>query len=101
MSSYSFSDQAVRDLDEICNYLAQDNPKAASMLFDAIRKKCKLIASFPKMGKNYHKLRSNLRGFLVDDYIIFYYPRQEGIYVVRVVSGYRDLEYLFDDESEG
>ncbi|MBA3924048.1 MAG: type II toxin-antitoxin system RelE/ParE family toxin [Nostocaceae cyanobacterium] len=37
MSSYSFSDDAVQDLDEICEYIATDNPKAASKLFDAIR----------------------------------------------------------------
>lgn len=64
MSVYSFSDQAVQDLDEICNYLAKDNPKTASRIF-------------------------------IDNYIIFYYPSEEGIYVIRVVSGYRDLESLF------
>jgi toxin ParE1/3/4 len=56
MSSYSFSDEAVRDLEEICNYIAQNNPKAASKLFDSIRKKCKVVASFPNMGKRYEKL---------------------------------------------
>jgi toxin ParE1/3/4 len=51
MSSYSFSDTAIRDLDEICNYIAVENSKAASQLFDKIRQKCKLVASFPNMGK--------------------------------------------------
>jgi len=37
MSSYSFSDAAVQDLDDICSYIAQSNPSAASQLFDAIR----------------------------------------------------------------
>jgi toxin ParE1/3/4 len=37
MSSYSFSDEAVRDLDEICNYIAQNNASAASKLFDAMQ----------------------------------------------------------------
>jgi plasmid stabilization system protein ParE len=36
MSSYSFSDTAVRDLDEICNYIAVKNSKAASQLFDRV-----------------------------------------------------------------
>ena len=98
MSHYSFSNQAINDLNEICNYLAKDNPKAASLLFDEIRKKCKLVANFPNMGKLYDKLMSNLRGFIVNDYIVFYYPSDEGIYVLRVVSGYRDLESLFSDE---
>ncbi|MBE9105300.1 type II toxin-antitoxin system RelE/ParE family toxin [Nostoc cf. edaphicum LEGE 07299] len=51
MSNYSFSDAAIRDLDEICEYIARSSPKAASKLFDDIRSKCKLVASFPNMGK--------------------------------------------------
>lgn len=98
MSSYSFSDTAIRDLDEICNYIAVENSKAASQLFDRIRQKCKLVASFPNMGKSYSKLDLNLRGFVVEDYIIFYYPTSDGINITRVVSGYRDLEDLFLDD---
>ena len=99
MSSYSFSDAAVKDIDDICEYVARQNSKAASQLFDAIRKKCKLVAGFPNMGKSYSKLALNLRGFVVEDYIIFYYPREDGIDIARVVSGYRDLESLFlEDE---
>lgn len=98
MSNYSFSDAAIRDLDEICEYIALNNPKAASKLFDDIRQKCKLVANFPKMGKNYGKLVPNLRGFVVDDYIVFYYPTEDGISITRVASGYRDLESLFIDE---
>ena len=95
MSSYSFSDRAVQDLDDICEYIAQRDARAASQLFDAIRQKCKLIAEFPNMGKAYAKLAPGLRKFSVDDYMIFYYPRQDGIDIVRVVSGCRDLESLF------
>lgn len=98
MSSYSFSDEAIQDLDEICEYIARSNPKAASKLFDDIRKKCKLVADFPSMGKSYGKFVTNLRGFVVNDYIIFYYPIEDGIAITRVASGYRDLKSLFEDE---
>ncbi|MCC5635590.1 type II toxin-antitoxin system RelE/ParE family toxin [Nostoc sp. CHAB 5844] len=98
MSNYSFSDGAIQDLDEICEYIARRNPKAASKLFDDIRQKCKLVASFPNMGKSYGKLVPNLRGFIVDDYIVFYYPTEDGISITRVASGYRDIESLFTDE---
>ncbi len=97
MSNYSFSDEAIQDLDEICEYIAYSNLKAASKLFDDIRKKCKLVAGFPNMGKSYGKLVPNLRGFVVDDYIVFYYPQPDGIYITRVLSGCRDLESLFSD----
>ncbi len=95
MSSYSFSDAAVQDLERLCEYLAQSEPKLASKLFDNIRQKCNLVAGFPAMGKSYAQLAPNLRGFVVDEQIIFYYPRTDGINVARIVSGYRDLEFLF------
>ena len=95
MSSYSFSDTAIRDLDEICNYIAVEHSKAASQLFDKIRQKCKLVANFPNMGKTYPKLNPNLRGFVAEDYIVFYYPSSDGINIARAISGYRDLEDLF------
>lgn len=100
MSSYTFSDAAVQDLNEICEYVAQSNSSAAGSLFDAIRQKCKLVADFPGMGKRYEQLSSNLRGFVVDDYIVFYYPREDGIDVARVISGYRDLESLFSTSDD-
>ncbi|MDZ8221695.1 MULTISPECIES: type II toxin-antitoxin system RelE/ParE family toxin [unclassified Nostoc] len=98
MNNYSLSEAAIKDLDEICEYIARINPKAASKLFDDIRAKCKLLANFPNMGKDYSIIVPNLRGFVVDNYIIFYYPREDGISVARVASGYRDLESLFTDE---
>jgi len=58
------------------------------------------VAGFPNMGKNYSQLSLSLRGFIVDDYIIFYYSREDGIDIARVVSGYRDLESLFSESDE-
>ena len=51
MSSYSFSDDAVQDLDDICEYIAGNNYSAASKLFDRIRERCKVTANFPNWVK--------------------------------------------------
>jgi toxin ParE1/3/4 len=95
MNSYSFADRAVRDLEEICEYIGQNNKGAAGQLFDDIRQKRKLFAGFLHLGKSYEQLAPGLRGFTVDDYIIFYYPRVSGIDVARVINGSRDLGELF------
>ena len=100
MNSYTFSDESVRDLNEICDYISRNNPRTASELFDAIRQKCKFVAEFPNMGKSYEMLASNLRGFRVRDYLIFYYPRADGIDIARVLRGDRDLELLFSELGE-
>ncbi|MBW4555397.1 MAG: type II toxin-antitoxin system RelE/ParE family toxin [Trichormus sp. ATA11-4-KO1] len=39
MNNYSLSEAAIKDLDEICEYIARSNPQAASKLFDDIRAK--------------------------------------------------------------
>ena len=53
MGYYNFSDLAIEDIEEICGFIAETNASFASQLFDEIRKKCKLVANFPNMGKNY------------------------------------------------
>jgi toxin ParE1/3/4 len=97
MGSYSFSELAVKELNAICEFIGQTNVKAASKLFDSIRQKSKLVASFPNMGKDYAWIVPDLRGFIVDDYIVFYYPREDGINIVRVAYGRRDLKTLFEE----
>jgi toxin ParE1/3/4 len=95
---YGFSEDAIADLDEICDYLGRYSVKAASKLFDRIRQRAKLVASFPNTGKSYDDLIPGLRGFMVDDYIVFYIRVGDGIEVLRVISGYRDLRSVFESD---
>ncbi|MBF2057367.1 MAG: type II toxin-antitoxin system RelE/ParE family toxin [Cyanobacterium sp. T60_A2020_053] len=99
MANYQFSEDAVKDINEICDYIAKENPTSASNLFDAVRQKCKLVANFPKMGKSYEQIRPNLKGFFVGDYIIFYYAYDDGIFILRIISGYRNLDILFNENN--
>jgi toxin ParE1/3/4 len=41
---------ALQDLDDIWEYIAQDNSQAADQLIDKIEEKCRLLAEFPKIG---------------------------------------------------
>ena len=51
------------------------------------------------MGRKRDELSPILRSFPIDDYLIFYQQVEEGIEIARVVSGYRDLNTLFDEDS--
>lgn len=97
MSWYFVSPQATQDLQEINDYLFAGNPDVADRLLTLITQKFYILAQFPRMGRRRDELSPALRSFPVDDYLIFYRPIAEGIEVVRVVSGYRDLEALFSD----
>ncbi len=50
------------------------------------------------MGINRDELEPELRSFPVEDYLIFYRPIDKGVEIVRVVSGYQDLEALFSSQ---
>lgn len=95
MGAYSFTDLAIQDLESICDAIAVNNPDAASDLFDYIRDQCLRVAKFPLSGKKYDRLKPSLRGFIVKSYIVFYSIEGENITVIRVVSGYRNLDSIF------
>jgi toxin ParE1/3/4 len=48
------------------------------------------------MGRARHELLVNLLSFTVKNYVIFYQPITEGIEVLRVLHGARDVHRVFD-----
>jgi len=100
MSRYLISPSASRDLNAIAEYFLTRNVDAGEKLFQEFTKKCQYIAQFPNLGKSYDYLRFSLRGVPLDGYIIFYRVFNDGVEIVRVVSGRQDLESLFSDSDE-
>lgn len=100
MSRYLISPSASRDLNAIADYFLTRNVDAGERLFQEFTKKCQYIAQFPNLGKSYSYLRPSLRGLPLDGYIIFYRVVEDGVEIVRVVSGRQDLESLFSESDE-
>ena len=96
MAKVERSAQAERDLLDIWLYIAEDNPRAADRLLDHINAAVQMLARHPQMGRRRDALGPGVRSFTVGDYLIFYLARNRDIVVVRVLSGYRDLDSLFD-----
>ena len=87
--------QAEADLEEIWWYIAQDNPDAADRLLDQIEERCTALAGFPMMGVRREELLPSLRSLAVGNYVVFYLPLDDGIDMVRVLHGMRDIDALF------
>lgn len=96
MKRYHLTPEAARDLDEIASFIAEDNPPAALGLIDEIEKKCQAIAEMPGIGRMREELAPDLRGSLVGKYVIFYRPSAEGVEIIRVIHGARDIPKLFE-----
>ena len=80
---------------QINSYIAQFNSNAARRLINRIKQQYKLLADFPEMGQKCDELEPGIRSFPVENYIIFYRPMDDGVQIVRVISGYRDLDVIF------
>ncbi len=100
MNKYSLSQAAIRDLDEISSYFANVSIEAGDRFVQRFAEKCRNLIKFPKMGRSYAEIVPNLRGVPLDGYIILYQVTEMEIEIVRVISGYRNLESLFFDEEE-
>ncbi|HLO84099.1 MAG TPA: type II toxin-antitoxin system RelE/ParE family toxin [Nostocaceae cyanobacterium] len=100
MSKYSLTDEAIQDINEICDYLSNFNLDAANKFLNSIEQKCQNLAKFPNMGRSYAELSPELRGVTLNDYIIFYRLISNEVEIIRVVNGYRNLESLFSDSDD-
>ena len=86
---------AEADLDDIWWHIAQDNPDAADRLLDSIDERCTTLAQFPYIGTSRDELMPALHSLPVGNYLIFYLPIPDGIEVVRVLPGMRDIDAFF------
>jgi toxin ParE1/3/4 len=97
MSRYVINILASRDLNEIADRFAETNLEAGEQFFGDFNRKCKQLVAFPNSGKSYAEIRSDLRRLSLDGYILFYRILEDGIEILRVVSGRRNFPSLFSD----
>ncbi|HAG80241.1 MAG TPA: type II toxin-antitoxin system RelE/ParE family toxin [Cyanobacteria bacterium UBA12227] len=100
MSRYIISPEASQDLDEISDYFTSRNIEAGERFINAFEQKCRNLITFQNMGRSYSEIEPSLRGIPLYDYIILYRAFEDGVEIVRVVSGYRDLGSLFAESDD-
>jgi len=99
MSRYVINVLASQDLNEIADYFAENSIEAGERFFNAFNRKCQQLVAFPNSGKSYAEIRPGLRGISLEGFIIFYRILDDGIEILRVVSGRRDFPSLFEESS--
>jgi toxin ParE1/3/4 len=96
MTRYRISGRARTDLDEIWLYIARDNVDAADKLIHVIVSRFIKLANLPDLGRPRLELAPRLRSHPVGRYVIFYRPTNDGVEIVRILHGARDLPPLFE-----
>jgi toxin ParE1/3/4 len=97
MKQYAIAKAASQDLDEILEYFLTLNIEAGERFVQLFNQKCQNLVQFPKIGRIYDHIAPSLRGVPLNGYIIFYQIVDDGLIIVRVVSGYRNLESIFSE----
>jgi len=97
MARVIITPSAQEDLTDIWEYVAEADAEHADKLLDRFNEKCHLLAAHPALGRARHELIVELRSFAVGNYVIFYQPAGDGIEVLRVLHGSRDVPEVFDE----
>jgi len=81
------------DLKQIGRYVARESGSRAVALglLDLIREKMELYATQPELGEKRPDLGEAVRQFAVKSCVVFYRPIEDGIEVLRVLHGSRDI----------
>jgi len=90
MKGYALHPEAYNDIDEIREYIADENPDAADRVVTEIFDSIRSLVSFPEQGfRRPHLTSRPLRFRVVREYVIAYAPAKTPLWVVAVFHGRR------------
>ncbi len=99
--------RAQADIQEQAFRIADDNPEAARRFLAEVQRTLELLAGMPSMGAARPRLSPALRGLRMftvggssENHLIFYRPIRDGIELVRVLHGMRNVEAVLKAEPD-
>ena len=86
---------AENDVRRIYYYIAIDNEQAAENLVRRIHAKLETCLTFPRTGRARPQFGEGVRSASVGNFLVFYRAIPDGIRVLRLLDGRRDLDDAF------
>ena len=92
MPTFRLTHAAEQNLAEIWWYVALDSPSHADSLIQRLHEIFVTLADFPNIGVLWSPdTHPDVRRFPVGDYLVFYRPEENGVSILRVLHGSRDV----------
>jgi plasmid stabilization system protein ParE len=92
MAQIAWTSEALRWLEDIFEYIAADNPDAASRTVEGIFERAQALAQYPELGHRYLHSSRNVRILLYGHYRIAYLVKEGGhVDVLGVFHGALDI----------
>lgn len=98
MARYVISLLAEQDIEEIGDYIAQDNPHRALTFIAELHNQCAKIATSPKACRSRPELGDNIRSYAYGNYVIFFQDSPSELCIVRILHGAMDIGAKFTGE---
>lgn len=93
MAKVRYSKLAASDLYENSEFIARDKPEAAYRWVETVEGVCQTLAANPGMGQSRNsKNHGPCRSFTSGNYVIFFRANDDGVEIIRIVRGERDLD---------
>ncbi|UVK48011.1 type II toxin-antitoxin system RelE/ParE family toxin [Mesorhizobium sp. AR07] len=89
---YRLLPQAEVDLEDIGDYIAGHDPRAAVRLVDALERRWDLLTLHPFSGAPRDDIAPGIRHLVVGDYLTLYRVGNDVIEIIRVLHGKRNIE---------
>ena len=87
---FCFTVMAERDIEEIGDYIARDNPARAVTFIEALTAQCRRLTEQPAAAPLRPELGDGVRMTLFGAYLVFYSFDADELRVIRVVHGARN-----------
>lgn len=99
MANVILRQEAIDDLNDIWAYTLEEwSEKQADKYYETLKFACLQIGKYPKLGKEYDGISSNLLGLKTAKHIIFYQiVSEEEIEVIRILHERMDLKIRIND----
>jgi toxin ParE1/3/4 len=92
VAEITWTDEALRWLEDIFEYIAADNPDAASGTVEGLYERAQVLAQYPEMGHRYLHSSRNVRIILYGHFRIAYLVRDDGnVEILGVFHGSLDI----------
>lgn len=95
--------QAIVSIHKQADKILEENPSAALRFVEATEEAFSLLEKNPEMGRQYQYISRRLTGLRIwrvagfEKHLIFYRPFSEGVEILDVVHGKRDIPAILED----
>src|SRR3989338_255553 len=91
-----WAQSASKDLENIIDYISQDNVDTAITIFGKIKSKCNTLNQFPDRGRIVPELKAygilSYRELIISPWRVVYRTSEQKVYVLAVLDSRRNIE---------